>query len=133
MAKMPPEVIDHFNDPQTSKVIATISADGIPNVAAKGSLCTIDDETIAFIELADSKTGANLQVNDKVAVAVFKNPPPGYQIKGTFQGFITSGPVYDQFAKTWKERANIGIKWVGTVKVDEVYRNSKADYGTRIV
>ena len=133
MAKMPKEVIDLFNDPQASKVIATISSNGIPNVAAKQSLISIDEETIAFAEIADSKTGANLQANKKVAIAVFKMPPSGYQIKGTFQGFMTSGPLYDQFARVLKERANVDTKWVGTIKVEEVYSNSVADYGKRIV
>ena len=132
MAKMTKEVMDIFGDPQASKVIATVSSDGIPNVAAKGSLTAIDEETIAFAEMADTKTGANLQANKKVAVVVFRMPPAGYQVKGTVQGLVTSGPLYDQFAKVLKERVNVDTKWVATIKVEEVYSNLLTDYGKKI-
>ena len=73
MAKMPKEAVELFNDPQASKVIATVDANGTPNVTPKGSLLAIDAETIAFAETRDSsKTKANLEVTKKGAAVVFK-------------------------------------------------------------
>jgi len=97
MAKMPKEVMDMLNDPQSSKVLATCDAGGTLNVAPKGSLAAIDEETVAFADIFGDKTNLNLNVTGKTAVAAFKPqlPPTGYQVKGTFQGFQTSGPLFD--------------------------------------
>ena len=48
-------------------------------------------------------------------------PPAGYQIKGTFQGFQGSGPLFDKFAKQVKEMLGMDIKSVGTIKVEEMF------------
>jgi hypothetical protein len=64
----------------------------------------------------------NLRANSKAAVAMFKiQPPVGYQVKGTFQGFQTSGPMFDSFAGQVKEQLKLDIKGVGVIKVNEVY------------
>ena len=133
MAKMPQEVVDFFrSDPaQISKVVATVNSDGVPNVAAKGSLIAVDDETIAFAELVGSKTKANLQANGKVAAAAFKMVE-GFQVKGSFEGFQTSGPLVDQFVQMLKP-LGMDVKEVATVKVEEVYSLSPQDAGRRIV
>ena len=120
MNKLPKEAMDLFNDPQASKVIATVDANGKPNVAAKGTLMAVDEETIAYSEMAGAKTRANLESTKKAAVLVFKGRTT-YQVKGDFQGFQTSGDVFGQVAKQVKERLNIDIKNVGIIKVEEVY------------
>ena len=123
MAKMPKEVVDLFNDREASKVLVTIDATGSVNVAPKGSLAAIDEETIAYAEVAGGRAEANLEAAKKVVAAAFKTQmlPVGYQAKGTFQGFETSGPLFDRFAKLLKEMAKVDIKAVGTIKVEEVY------------
>ncbi len=133
MAKMPQEVVDFFrSDPaQISKVVATVNSDGVPNVAAKGSLIAVDDETIAFAELVGSKTKSNLQANGKVAAAAFKMVE-GFQVKGSFEGFQTSGPLVDQFVQMLKP-LGMDVKEVATVKVEEVYSLSPQDAGRKIV
>ena len=131
MAKMPKEVMDIFKDQQALKVLATVDAKGIPNVAPKGSLMAIDEETIAFADIAGGKTRANIEATKKAAATVFKMPPVGYQVKGTFQGFQTSGPLFDQFAKMLKS-LGLNIQSVGTIKVEEVYSVSPADSGKKL-
>lgn len=124
MAKMPQEAVDLFKDPQASKVLATVDANGAPNVAPKGSLTALDAETIAFADIAGGKTRANLEATKKAAAAVFKMPV-GYQVKGTLQGFQTSGPVFDNFAKMLKSMG-MDVQAVGIMKVEEVYSLSPA-------
>lgn len=133
MARMPQEVVDFFrSDPQqVSKVVATIGSDGMPNVAAKGSLMALDDETIAFAELVGSKTKENLEANGRVAVAAFKMVE-GFQVKGSFQGFQTSVPLVEQFAAILKP-LGMEVREAGTIKVEEVYSLSPKDAGKRIV
>ena len=132
MVKMPPEVINFFrSDPQqVSKVVATVGPDGVPNVAAKGSLIAVDEETIAFAELVGTKTKANLSANGKVSAAAFRMIE-GFQVKGSFQGFQTSGPLVDQFAQMLKP-LGMDVREVATVKVEEVYSLSPKDAGKKI-
>jgi predicted pyridoxine 5'-phosphate oxidase superfamily flavin-nucleotide-binding protein len=92
---MPKEVIDLLKDHEASNMLATIGANGMPpNVAPKGSLIALDEETVAFADIRGGKTRANLETNKKVAVAIVKQRT-GYQVEGTLQGFQTSGPVFD--------------------------------------
>jgi predicted pyridoxine 5'-phosphate oxidase superfamily flavin-nucleotide-binding protein len=134
MAKMTKEVMDMMNDAQASKVLATCDTASKLNVVPKGTLAAIDEETIAFADIFGDRTNKNLDANQKAAVAVFKMdlPPVGYQIKGTFQGSQTSGPLYDIFAQKVKELLNLDIKSVGVIKVDEVYAAGVPNPGAKI-
>ena len=134
MAKMTKEVIDMMKDPQASKALATCDATGKLNVVPKGTLTAIDEETVAFGDIFGDKTNMNLEATQKAAVAVFKMelPPVGYQLKGTFQGFQTSGPLFDSFAGQIKEQLQLDIKGVGVIKVDEVYSAGVPNPGAKI-
>jgi predicted pyridoxine 5'-phosphate oxidase superfamily flavin-nucleotide-binding protein len=133
MAKMSKEVMDVFNDPKSVKVLATagtiLEIDAVP----KGSLRALDEELIAFADIFGDKTNQNLKVNKKVAaLAIRMDPLAGYQIKGTFQGFQTSGGLFDRFAKEAKEKIKLDIKAVGTIRVDEVYAVAPPEPGKKI-
>ena len=67
-------------------------------------------------------------------MAVFKIqvPPIGYQLKGTFQGFQTSGPLFDSFAGEVKKMLNLDITAVGVIKVDEVYSAAPPNAGAKL-
>jgi len=135
MAKMPQEVMDLLNErPIVPKVLSTCDAVGTLNVVPKGTLSAIDEETIAFADIWGDKTNVNLEATSKAAVAVFKIQvlPVGYQVKGTFQGFQASGPLFDTFAKQVKEQLNLDIRAVGVLKVEEVYSAGPPDPGARI-
>lgn len=134
MAKMMKAVVDLLNDPQASKVLATSDVVGILNVVPKGTLAAVDDETLVFGDIMGDKTNANLKTNNRVAVAVFKMqmPPVGYQVKGTFQGFQTSGPVFDTVSKQVKQALNLDIRSIGIIRVDEVYSAAPPNPGARL-
>ena len=76
-------------------------------------------KTIALGDIFGDKINVNLKVTPKAVVAVFKTelPTVGYQPKGTFQGFQTSGSLFDSFAKQIKEQLKLDIKAVGVIKV----------------
>ncbi|OGQ09574.1 MAG: hypothetical protein A2026_02935 [Deltaproteobacteria bacterium RBG_19FT_COMBO_46_12] len=133
MAKMSKEVTDVFNDPKSVKVLATagtiLEIDAVP----KGSLRALDEELIAFADIFGDKTNQNLEVNKKVAaLAIRMDPVAGYQIKGTFLGFQTSGGLFDRFAKEVKEKIKLNIRAVGTIRVDEVYAVAPPQPGKKI-
>jgi len=73
MVKMPPKVLEKFMDLNTIKFMATVDDEGKPNVAYILSMIAIDDETLAFADLALNKTKKNLLSNGKVAVSVLAN------------------------------------------------------------
>jgi predicted pyridoxine 5'-phosphate oxidase superfamily flavin-nucleotide-binding protein len=135
MAKMTKEVMDLINErPLVPKVLATCDSSGKLNAVPKGSLFAIDDETLAFADIWGDKTNANLNATRKAALSVFKmgESLAGYQVKGTFQGFQTSGPLFDNFAQQVKQMLNLDIKAVGVIKVDEVYSAAPPNPGAKI-
>jgi hypothetical protein len=124
MVNIPKEVMDTLAAADSAKMLATIDAKGIPNVVPVGSITSVDPETIAFAEIFIKKTKENLENNKKVAIAIFKGPTTGYQVKGTFIGFQTSGPIFENFSKKVMEAMKLQVKSVGMIRVDAVYSAS---------
>lgn len=133
MVNIPKDVMDTIVAPDSIKMIATIDEKGAPNVATVGSITAIDSETIAFAELFIKKTKANLESTKKAAIIIFKGPMVGYQLKGTFAGFQTSGPIFDSFSEKIMELMKLKIKSVGIIKVDEVYEASPGKDSKKLV
>src|SRR4030066_1344899 len=134
MAKMSREVMDVFNDPSSAKVLATAGTTALEiNAVPKGSLRAISEEIVAFADIFGDKTNKNLQLNKKVSALAFKmSPLAGYQVKGTFLGFQTTGELFDRFAKEVKEKIKLDIRAVGSIRVDEVYAVAPPDPGKKI-
>jgi hypothetical protein len=134
MAKMSKEVMDVFNDPSSSKVLATAGSTALEvNAVPKGSLRAVNEDTIAFADIFGDKTNKNLQLNKRVSALAFKTSPvAGYQVKGTFLGYQTSGELFEGFAKMVKEKINLDIRAVGTIRVDEVYAVPPPEPGKKI-
>jgi predicted pyridoxine 5'-phosphate oxidase superfamily flavin-nucleotide-binding protein len=124
LVSIPKEVMDVLSASDSAKMLATVDAKGVPNVVPVWSIVAVDHETIAFAELFIKKTKENLEKNKEVAIAAFKGPMTGYQLKGTFNGFQTSGTVFDNFAKKIMEAMKMQIKSVGIIKVTEVFSAS---------
>ena len=124
MVSIPKEVMDVLSASDSSKMLATVDAKGVPNVVPVWSIVALDSETIAFAELFIKKTKENLEKSKQVAIAVFKGPMTGYQLKGTFTGFQKSGPIFEDFSKKIMEAMKMQIKSVGIVKVDAVFSAS---------
>jgi len=134
MAKMSREVLDVFNDPGSAKVLATAGSTALEvNAAPKGSLRAVSEDVIAFADIFGDKTNKNLQLNKRVSAVAFKlSPVAGYQVKGTFLGFQTSGELFDRFAREIKEKINLDIRAVGTIRVDEIYAVAPPEAGKKI-
>ena len=100
-------------------MVATASADGKPNVSAKGSVRIIDDDTIAFADVASPRTVANLKENDQVALIVLDSESKkGCRIWGTGR-VADTGDVYDRFVADFSER-NMTVNNVVVIKVLEI-------------
>ncbi len=87
--------------------VATVSADGRPNVSPKGTFIVLDDETIAFGEMRSPNTVANLAHQAEVEVnfvdVLSRN---GVRIRGEAR-MVERGPEFDalspQFVANWGE------------------------------
>jgi predicted pyridoxine 5'-phosphate oxidase superfamily flavin-nucleotide-binding protein len=64
--------------------VATVSADGSPNLSPKGTFFVVDDATIAFAEIRSPATIRNLQSNPRVEIN-FIDPfvRKGYRFAGS--------------------------------------------------
>ena len=133
MAKLNEEVLSAFKDPNSTKIIATVDKNGVPNVTVKGSMSVLDDTTLVFADVAgdNSRTTRNLKETKKVAVLVTKGIT-AFQVKGSFKESDTFGPVFDQFAAELKKAANIGIKAVDLITVEEVFSQNPLDMGKKL-
>lgn len=132
MVTIPKDVMDIIATPDSTKMIATVDEKGFPNIATVGSITAIDKETIAFAELFIKKTKENLENTKKVAIIIFKGPMVGYQLKGTFVGFLTSGPIFDAFSEKVMSLMKLQIKSVGIIKVDNVFEASPGKNSKKI-
>ena len=133
MTNLPIEVIAAFEDREATKILATVDKHGIPNVTVKGSMSVLDDSTLVFADVGgdNTRTKRNMKETKKVAVLVTKGMV-AYQVKGTFKETKASGPLFDQFAAMLKKAANIDIRDVDLISVDEVYSQTPTDMGKKL-
>lgn len=102
--------------------IATVNADGTPNVGPKRSTRVLDDEHLVFNEITGKQTWANIQRGSKVAIAVVdREKLQGYRFVGT-PSAITSGELYERtVAMLQKAGITAPLKAIVTVKVEKIY------------
>lgn len=101
--------------------IATVGADGYPDVGPKGSLYPVDEEHLVYYELTGRHHYENLKSNPKIAVAVVDvEKTAGYTFQGTAE-MITAGPLFDK-ATQFAQKAGLNSpKAVVRIKVDKIH------------
>ncbi len=62
--------------------MATVSPDGMPNVAPKSSLEVMDDEHLVFADLVAGRTAHNIVLDPHVSVIALGADGKGYQLRG---------------------------------------------------
>ena len=118
MAKLSPEVKKMLGEIRPS-LVATASKDGKPNVSPKGSLPVVDDEHIAFAEIASPRTIANLRQNPQVCVLVLDPATrKGCRIWGKAV-IEDSGPLFDT-CKAELGARKMNVRHVVRISADEV-------------
>ena len=85
-------------------LIATASKGGKPNVSAKGSFRVLDDEHVAFNDVASPRTVANLRENPQLSVIVFDPATrKGCRIWGKAE-ILDSGDLFDTISAEFAAR-----------------------------
>ncbi len=138
MAHLPEEVVEALEEPENIKMLVTADEQKNINMVPIGSLVPIDDETLAYASFFSGKTKKNIEATRKIAVAVFQPPMEGYQVKGTFVRWETSGEIYDKVAGPAMEQLEAaGLSFtpsaVGIIKVTEAYALSIPLAGEKLV
>lgn len=100
-------------------LIATASKDGKPNVSPKGSFRVIDNEHVAFANIASPRTMANLKENPQLtAIMLDRSSRKGCRIWGKAE-ILDSGPIFDSISAEFSGQ-DMKIKNVVRVAVEEV-------------
>jgi len=112
-----------FNKVETA-ILATSTADGIPNAVPIGAKKIIDLQTVLISDQFFNKTLANLKTNPKASLMYWEGHE-GYQLKGTVT-IETSGDRFDETARWIEARsAEVGfpLKSKGAIilKIEEIY------------
>ncbi len=130
MAKLTDEMKELIVNQQA--FIATISADGAPNIGPKRSTRVLDDENLFFAEITGKKTYENLKQNPKVAIAVAdRDRTKGYRFVGTAE-VMESGPLYDKVKAGVLKMGFPDLKAAVKVHIDEIYNLGIPGAGSRI-
>jgi len=105
-------------------ILATASADGIPNAVPVGAKYIVDDETILLSDQFFNKSLVNLKTNPRMAVTFWKGHE-GYQLKGKVT-IETQGHLYETTAKLIREKGSqmgfsLQSKGIVLLKIDEIF------------
>lgn len=121
--------------PVGPKFLATLDAEGVPNVVPITSLQAVDESTIIFGELMMWKTRRNLEVNPRVCIAVMTPAARGWIIEGDFQEFQRTGPYVDLInsADFYRYNAYTGIRNAGVIRARRVVREFALSRGAILV
>ena len=105
--------------------VATVDADGMPNVSIKGSGALLDDEHLYFADMFSRKTRDNIAHNGRVAVGIHdRDAKVALQVKGHAE-LIDHGEVFDQVNQKLlaiSEQLHLPpMKYVVRITVDSVW------------
>jgi len=85
--------------------VATVNEDGTPNLSPKSSLAVVDEDRIAFADIASPGTVRNLKANPAIeinAIDIFMRR--GYRFRGTATLEPPGSAVFDRIAEPfWAE------------------------------
>jgi predicted pyridoxine 5'-phosphate oxidase superfamily flavin-nucleotide-binding protein len=115
-----------LNDPETSKVLATVDGDGVPHVVTKGSIQAGPDGNIHVLQgLEFSTTARNLVrsiwFDRKVAIGLRGKDGQSIQIKGRPIANHITGPLFQEhYVKLRERRGDTDLAGVWVIAPEEI-------------
>ncbi|MDA0656368.1 MAG: pyridoxamine 5'-phosphate oxidase family protein [Proteobacteria bacterium] len=99
--------------------VATVNADGTPNLSPKGTMMVRDDDSIMFAEIRSPGTVANLQRNPAAEIN-FVDPisRKGYRFKGRLRMVSPGDGEYDELFENFAGWGALAEKVNGVVIFD---------------
>lgn len=130
------DAIDLLNDPETSKVLATIDADGFPHVVTKQSLQAGPDGNVHLLQgLESSATNRNLVraiwYGGKVAIGLRGKDGRSIQIKGAPIHNHITGPLFQEhYVKLRERRGDVDLAGVWVIAPETIIDETPARRGS---
>ncbi len=119
MVHMTEPVIRLVKHPETSKVMATVSPEGVPHVIVCGSLMVTEPDTIVVGEAYMYRSAEYIRSNPNVEFLVWRGKS-AYSIRAVARDRLDSGPVYDRMCQLL-ERKSMACAAVWTFEALEVW------------
>ncbi|HOV26381.1 MAG TPA: pyridoxamine 5'-phosphate oxidase family protein [Pseudobacteroides sp.] len=96
------EIKEIINHKDTVKVLVTLNEDGLPHAVVKQSIRFSDEGKIVYLELLESSKSyknftRSLWFNQKVVISISGKNGKSYQIKGTPEKILISGPIFEKY------------------------------------
>lgn len=129
---LPAEVITLLGDPETVKILGTVSLDGIPHVVSKGSIHAGADGNIHLLQVLEhSQSNRNLThsiwFDRKVTIYLRGKQGISYQIKGRPLRNIIAGPLFEEhYTKLRARLGDVDLAGVWIIEPDEVINETGA-------
>ncbi|MCU9533340.1 pyridoxamine 5'-phosphate oxidase family protein [Streptococcus sp. CSL10205-OR2] len=107
-------------------MVATVDAEGNPDIGPKRSMRLYDDKTLIYNENTGGQTQENIKNNGKVAVAfVDRERLMGYRFVGKAE-IQDSGELYEA-AKEWAKGRMGEPKAVGVIHIERIFNLHSGD------
>jgi uncharacterized protein len=99
--------------------VATVNADGTPNLSPKGTMMVRDDDSVMFAEIRSPGTVANLQRNPAAEIN-FVDPisRKGYRFKGRLRMVSPGDGEYDELFENFAGWGALAEKVNGVIILD---------------
>lgn len=108
-----------FKDPESTKIVSTVSKDGEVHSIVAGSVMVVDDDTMAVAEVFMNTTSANLAGNNKVALLAIKGME-SYLVNAVVEKRHTDGPFYEAVKEKFAAM-NLPVRAIWTFKVEKIF------------
>jgi len=122
MSKLPVEVAKAWEDRNGPVVLATVDADGTPNIIYASCVGKFDEETLVVADNYFDKTKTNITRGSRGSLLFITKDDSAFQVKGQIE-YHKSGPVYDDMKK-WNPEKLPGHA-AAALKVEEVFQGAK--------
>lgn len=122
MDKLDGKAMKVFKREYFPKFLATVDADGSPNVVPVLTMRAADETTLIFARFMVWKTARNLEATRKATIACIGPSLYIWTVKADFVEFIKQGPYLEEFNETalFRYNAYAGVNEVGVLRVKEV-------------
>ena len=129
---IPEQVRALLNDQEASRILTTVSKDGIPHSIVVGSIMAPSEDMLCAAEIMMKTTARNLAENPNIAVLAVKGME-SYLVNATVVERQTEGPLFDQVAAELK-KMDLTVRGLWIFAPTAVYNESAGmKAGTQLV
>jgi len=123
MPALPAEVSAAWEAHEGPVVLATVNADGVPNIIYATCVAKFGDDRLVVADNYFSKTRQNIKEGGATGSLLFiTGDGKAYQVKGPLE-YHTEGEVYDDMKK-WNSTSHPGHA-AAAIRVQEVYSGAE--------